>query len=178
MLTDSKIRSLKPRDKPYKQADAGGLYLLVTPTGGKLWRLKYRIDGKENTVSFGPYPQLGLGAARDKADEARALVLQGIHPTEHKKALQAAKKAEEANSFAAVTEAWIAASAKAWKPYTLSQVKSTMGRYVIDNAALAGKPVRSIQTKDIRLLLQSIAQRTELQPGERKKTGAVRVHGC
>lgn len=63
MLTDSKVKSFKAREKPYKTADANGLFLLVTPTGGKLWRLKYRIDGRENVVAIGAYPEVGLAAA-------------------------------------------------------------------------------------------------------------------
>lgn len=170
MLTDSKIKALKPREKPYKTADGDGLYLLVTPTGGKLWRLKYRIDGRENIVSFGQYPDVGLAVARIKAAEARALTAQGIHPTAHKKAVEAAKKAEQINSFAAVTQAWIDANAKHWRPYTLSQVRATMGRYVIDKKTLGALPIRKVQTKDIRTLLQSAATRTALGPGERKKS--------
>lgn len=168
MLTDSKIKALKPRDKPYKTADGGGLYLLVPPTGGKLWRLKYRLDGRENVVSFGQYPDVGLAAARIKAGEARVLIATGIHPLAHKKAADAAKKAEQVNSFAAVTQAWIEANAKHWRPYTLSQVRATMGRYVIDNTAVGALPIRKVQTTDIRALLQSVAQRTVLRPGERK----------
>lgn len=175
MLTDSKVKSFKAREKPYKTADANGLFLLVTATGGKLWRLKYRIDGRENVVAIGAYPEVGLAAARIKAGEARELVAQGIHPTAHKKSLEAAKKAEQVNSFGAVTQAWIDANAKSWRPYTLSQVRSTMGRYVIDNKALASLTIRQVQTKDIRALLQSIAQRKELQPGERKASGAVTI---
>lgn len=170
MFTDSKIKALKPREKQYKTADGGGLYLLVTPTGGKHWRLKYRIGEDENIVSFGRYPDVGLAAARIRAGEARTLIAQGIHPTAHKKAVEAAKKAEQVNSFAAVTQAWIDANAKHWRPYTAAQAQATMARYVIDNKALGSLPIRKVQTKDIRTLLQAVAQRTELGPGERKKS--------
>lgn len=177
MLTDSKVKSLKAREKQYKVGDANGLYLLVTPSGGKLWRLKYRINNDENVVSIGAYDKVGLSAARIKANEARELIAQGIHPTAHKKSLEAAKKAEQGNTFGAVTQAWIDANVKlkSWAPYTLSQVRSTMRRYVIDNKALASVPIRQVQTKDLRALLQSIAQRTELRPGERKSSGAVTI---
>jgi integrase len=170
VLTDSKIKALKPCERQYKTGAGDGLYLLVTPTGGKLWRLKYRIDGRENVVSFGQYPEIGLAVARTKAAEARALIAQGTHPIAHQKAVNAAKKAEQLNSFAAVTQAWIEANAKHLRPYTLSQLRSTMGRYVIDNKTLGSLPIRKVQSKDIRELLQSIALRTELGPGERKKT--------
>ena len=175
MLTDSQIKALKPRDKSYRITDAKSLRLNVTPSGGKHWQLKYRLDGHERIASLGSYPDVGLAMARDRATEARKLLVQGIHPLEHKKTQQAAKKAEQLDTFGAVTQAWIDANAKSWKPYTHSQVLAFMGRYVIDNKALATTPIKKIQAKDIRNLLQSIAQRTALSSGERKKEGAVTV---
>jgi len=175
MLTDSQVKALKPRDKPYRVTDANSLRLNVTPTGGKHWQLKYRLDGAERIASLGTYPEITLAKARERANEARTLVAQGTHPLAHKKALQAAKKAEQINSFGAVTQAWIDANAGSWKPYTLSQVKTFMGRYVIENKAIASTPIREVQSKDIRSLLQSIAKRTALNPGERKKEGSVTV---
>lgn len=169
MLIASKIAGLKPREKPYKITDGKGLRLVVTPAGGKLWQLKYRIDGREFSASFGQYPDVGLAVARDRAEEARKLVAQNIHPLAHKKAQEAAKKAEELNSFGAVVQSWIGENENSWKPYTLSQVRASMNRYVIDNKALASLPIRQVQTKDIRALLQSIAKRTTLKAGERKK---------
>ena len=65
-LTDVSVRNARPRDKEYKLADTGGLYLLVTPTGGRLWRLKYRMHGIERKLSLGKYPEVSLGDARDR----------------------------------------------------------------------------------------------------------------
>ncbi|MBU4263177.1 MAG: Arm DNA-binding domain-containing protein [Proteobacteria bacterium] len=71
-LTDIQVRNIKPQQKEIKLFDGGGLFLLVTPAGGKLWRLKYRFDGKDKKLSFGAYPEISLLAARQKRDEARA----------------------------------------------------------------------------------------------------------
>jgi len=84
-LTDTFLRTVKPESKEKKIFDGGGLYLLVTPTGGKLWRLKYRFGGREKLLSFGAYPQVSLATARQKRDEARVQVAQGIDPREAKK---------------------------------------------------------------------------------------------
>jgi hypothetical protein len=72
-LTDVAIRNAKPREKPYKIGDTLGLFLLVQPSGGKLWRVKYRIDGKEKKLAIGIYPQVGLAEARRRRDAAREL---------------------------------------------------------------------------------------------------------
>ena len=69
-LNDQQIKKAKPKEKPYKLADGKGLYLLITPTGGKLWRLKYRVDGKEKTLSIGAYPAITLSEAREQVEAA------------------------------------------------------------------------------------------------------------
>lgn len=80
-LTDVAIRNAKPDGKAYKLADGAGMFLLVTPAGGKLWRLKYRIDGREKLLAIGAYPETSLGEARKRREEARALVARGIEPS-------------------------------------------------------------------------------------------------
>ena len=80
LLTDLKIRSAKSTDRDWKLSDGGGLFLLVKPTGGKLWRWKYRLQGKENLFAIGGFPQVSLAEARAAREKARALVKQGIHP--------------------------------------------------------------------------------------------------
>lgn len=83
-LTDVAVRNVKPRAKPFKMADGGGMYLFVAPAGGKLWRLKYRIDGREKLLSIGAYPELGLGEARRRREEARELIALGKDPSREK----------------------------------------------------------------------------------------------
>ena len=79
-LTDVAIKNAKRRDKPYKMGDTLGLFLLVQPTGGKLWRLKYRVDGKEKKLGLGTYPEVSLSDARKRRDDARELVAAGVRP--------------------------------------------------------------------------------------------------
>ena len=73
-LTDTSIRNAKARTKPYKLGDSGGLFLLVQPSGGKLWRLKYRVDGREKKLGLGTYPEISLADARKRRDEAREVL--------------------------------------------------------------------------------------------------------
>ena len=73
-LSDTAIKNARGRDKPFKLYDAGGLYLIVTPAGGRWWRFKYRMDGKEKLLSFGTYPDVGLKEARARREEARKLL--------------------------------------------------------------------------------------------------------
>lgn len=122
-LTDAKIRNAKPgitpagrpTAKPYKLGDAGGLYVEVTPAGGKLWRLKYRMGGKERRLAMGAWPGVSLKVARQSAAEARRLLAQGIDPGAER------KRARTAESFAALLDRWMADASKGRKPATLEK---------------------------------------------------------
>ena len=93
-LTDEVVSNAQPKAKPYKMGDGGGLFLLVQPNGGKLWRLKYRYDGKEKQLSFGVYPKVTMADARDRKDEARAMLASGNDPSvaTHEAKLEAAQQ--------------------------------------------------------------------------------------
>src|SRR5271169_451957 len=98
-LTDTAVRSTKPSQKTVKRYDERGLYLEVSPAGGKWWRLKYRFDGKEKRLSLGVYPNVSLKDARDRRDAARKLLADGIDPSENRKAQKAGRADRAANSF-------------------------------------------------------------------------------
>lgn len=98
-LTDTKIRNAKPRNKPQRLFDERGLYLEVSPAGGKWWRLKYRFGGKEKRLSLGVYPDVSLKDARDRRDDSRRLLADGIDPSDNRKATKAASIDRAANSF-------------------------------------------------------------------------------
>lgn len=100
-LTDTAIRNAKARDKDYKLADSGGLYLLITPAGGKLWRLKFRVDGKERKLALGRYPEISLAKARKQRDAARSQVAQGADPAWDKQRRKVQAKLSAENTFAA-----------------------------------------------------------------------------
>lgn len=84
-LTDTAIRAAKAGDRPYKLADGGGLYLLVNPTGSRLWRLKYRIEGKEKLLAIGPYPDVTLAKARERRDDVWTAIIDGGVPSARKR---------------------------------------------------------------------------------------------
>ena len=100
-LTTEAIENAKPGDKPIRRFDGGGLYLEVSRSGGKWWRLKYRFGGKENRLSLGVYPGVSLSEAREQRDTLRALLADGIDPGEHAKGARAAERAEKARQIAA-----------------------------------------------------------------------------
>ncbi len=114
MLTDTTIRKVKPEAKPLKLADEKGMFLLVTPAGGKLWRLKYRFDGKEKLLALGAYPDVTLAAARDKRDAARRQLSDGIDPGESRKADKRARALAVENCFEAVAREWYGKRAPTW----------------------------------------------------------------
>lgn len=95
-LTDINVKNARPRDKPQKMSDGDGLFLFISPAGGKLWRLAYRFNGKQKNLSFGAYPAVSLKGARRRKDEAKELLAMGIDPGEHKKEQKiAAAQAEQ-----------------------------------------------------------------------------------
>jgi integrase len=106
MLTDTRIRTTKPAAKPVRLYDGRGLYLEVTPSGGRWWRLKYRFEGREKLLSMGTYPDTGLKAARAKRDQARELLAQGVDPSDARRAERASKSEQASNSFEAVAREW------------------------------------------------------------------------
>jgi hypothetical protein len=108
-LTDASVKNAKPKGKPYRLFDGGGLYLEVAPGGGKWWRLKYRFEGKEKRAALGVYPSVGLKEARLRRDAAKELLARGIDPLEKKKADKEAAKAAERDAsltFAAIGNQW------------------------------------------------------------------------
>ncbi len=107
MLTDTACKNAKPREKAYKLSDEKGLYLEIMPNGCKYFRMKYRFGGKEKLLAFGVYPETGLKDARDKRDEARKQLAQGIDPGENRKAMKAAQSAE-ADTFEVMAREWFA----------------------------------------------------------------------
>ena len=99
-LTDTQLRQLKPKAKQYKVSDSGGLYVLVTPNGSKLWRLKYRYDGKEKVLAFGAYPDTSLARARERRNDAKTLLADGKDPAETAKARKEEAAALNEHTFA------------------------------------------------------------------------------
>src|SRR5207249_5423559 len=117
-LTDASIRNeiKKPRTKPKKLADQEGMYLLIKPDGARYWRLKYRFAGKEKLLALGVYPAVKLAEARDRLDEAKRKLRDGIDPVAERKTDKLRDQHRRANTFEGVAKEWIAKTRNKWTP--------------------------------------------------------------
>ncbi|WP_052285701.1 tyrosine-type recombinase/integrase [Kluyvera genomosp. 1] len=114
MLTVKQIEAAKPADKPYRLADSGGLFLFVPPSGKKVWRMRYRFDGKEKTLVIGPYPEIPLTEARARQSDAKMKLLAGVDPAEQKQSIKKKEKEEAADSFGDIFREWHTHKSKVW----------------------------------------------------------------
>ena len=151
-LTDSFLRKAKPTGKVQKHSDGGGLYLQVTPTGGKLWWMGYRFEDKQKTLSFGVYPHVSLKEAREKRDEAKAQLAAGIDPGLHKKAVKAVAKANETNSFEIVACEWFAKHKTTWDPHHAQKIHARLERDVFP--FVGARPINEITLHSLPKKLQ------------------------
>lgn len=164
-LSDLAIRKLKPADKPYKASDERGLYLSVIPSGKKLWRFKYRFNGKELLISFGGYPDVPLARAREKREDARKLLAEGINPSENRKAQKAAKAGRAANSFEVIAREWFEARKDTW---ALSHSKRLIRRLENDVFPWIGeKAIAEITPPEILSVMRRIENRGTLDTAHR-----------
>jgi integrase len=171
-LTDTAIRNAKPGATPRKLADGGGLYLLIRPAGGKWWRLDYRFDGKRKTLSAGTYPAVPLTLARQRRDEARRLLAEGIDPGEHRKLTKSAPP-QDADSFEAVAREWHAKFTPTW---TKEHGDRIMQRLVLNVFPWIGaRPVGGITAPELLAVLRRIEARGRLETAHRahQNCGAV-----
>lgn len=161
--TDAAIRNAKPESKPYKMTAGQGMYLLVNPTGSKLWRLKYRYDGKEKTLSFGAYPDVTLSQARLKREQARQQIADGLDPSALIKEQRQQSKADEL-TFKAVAERWYKDKTElALKPWAAATARKA--RLYFDKdlyPALGDKPIASITRLELIGLNEEIEKRGAL----------------
>lgn len=163
-LSDPQIKKAKPADKPYKLADEKGLYLLVN-AAGKYWRMDYRYGGKRKTLALGVYPDVGLARAREKRDEARKRLADGIDPGELRKATKTQQAENAANSFETIAREWYA---KAYAGKVESTREKTMTRLEQDVFPMIGaKPISVITARDVRAVVERIEQRGALDIAKR-----------
>ena len=164
-VTDIQAKAAKPKDKPYKLADEKGLYLYVAPTGLRSWRMKYRFLGKEKVLTFGPYPEVKLGAAREKRDAARAILRDGRDPGMAKKIAAAAGAADAENTFETVATAWHELHESKWSPTHAHDVIDSLRRDVFP--ALGGIPINLITPGIVLETLRVIEQRPAIETARR-----------
>ena len=152
-LTDTAIRNAKAAAKPYKLTDGGGLFLYVAPTGGKLWRLKYRHGGREGLLSFGSYPLVGLADARQKRDEAKRQLAEGKSPAVEKKRAAIAARDAASNTFAALAEELIA---KREREGLAATTAGKLRWYALLLAPIGERPIGQIEAFELLAPLQKI----------------------
>jgi integrase len=169
-LTDIQVKTAKPKEKDYKLTDGDGLYLLVTPGGGKRWRLKYRINGKEKLLALGIYPDISLLEARNRRHDARNLVANGIDPSAEKKAVKEAKAELQANSFEVIAQEWHK-HMQGKKEWSVEHASTIMNRLVQDIFPWIGsKPITEVTAKEMKEILDRIKSRGVIETARRALT--------
>ncbi|MFZ2630357.1 MAG: integrase arm-type DNA-binding domain-containing protein [Desulfosalsimonadaceae bacterium] len=171
-LTDTRVRTIKPTEKPQKLFDGGGLFLLVTPTGGKLWRLKYRFGGIEKLLAIGTYPQTSLADARQKRDQASALMANGVDPGDTKKAQKAAG-AQETETFEVIAREWHTKFAPSWAASHGDKIIRRLELYVFP--WLGDRPIKSITAPELLTALRRIEAKGTLETAHRTQQNCGQV---
>lgn len=165
MLTDTEIRRAKPKEKAYKLSDEKGLYLEIMPNSARYWRMKYRFEGKEKRAAFGVYPEVTLKEAREKRDEARKLLAQGIDPTEHKRAVKASKAALTEHSFEVIAREWFAKHAPNWAASHGDKIIRRLERDVFP--WIGGKPIAELTAPELLAVARRVEDRGALETAHR-----------
>jgi integrase len=164
-LTDTSIKNAKPQTKPRRLFDGGGLYLEVSPAGGKWWRLKYRIAGKEKRLSFGVYPDVGLKEARNRRDAARKLLADGVDPAANRKAINSAQVERSTNSFEVVAREWYAKYSPGWAVSHASRIHRVLERDLFP--WMGGRPIAEVTAPELLSVVRRIENRGALETAHR-----------
>jgi integrase len=166
MLNDTRIRTTKPCKRPIKLSDRGGLYLLIAPHGSKLWRLAYRFGGKQKTLAIGAYPTSTLKAARDKREEAKRLLANGIDPSAQRRLDKQIKAT--GNTFKAVAEEVLAKLEKEGR----AEVTLTKKRWLLDFAypAFGDRPIAEITALEVLSVLRRVEGRGRYETARRLRS--------
>ena len=169
MLTDTKLRSLRPQNKVFRLADANGLCIEVRTTGAKIWRYRYRFGDKANMLTIGEYPLVSLAEARAERDRARALVKKGVDPSLVAKVERAAKQEEAGNTFGSLAEELMLQRAKTLSPGSVVRERRMVER---DLGGIAELPIRSITAPMLLKALRKIETRGAVETAHRTRAAA------
>ena len=174
-LNDRQIKNAKPAEtgKKTKLFDGGGLYLEITPAGGKVFRLKYRIDGKEKTFTIGKYPTISLVEARQAAENARRLLVSGQDPSEAKQQEKRERQAAALNTFEAIARRWHSDNLIRWKENHAARVLRYFETDVFP--VIGAMSIQEIRVSDIKVVLDGVMARGVNNTAEkiREWTGAI-----
>jgi len=156
-LTDTAIRATRVQDKPFKLFDGGGLFLLVTPSGGKWWRLKYRYGGKEKLLSLGTYPEIGLKDARERREAARKLIANGADPSAERKKIKIESLLGAASTFNAVADEWFQKKSSKLAAVTQAKIKAILRNDL--RPWLGTRPIKEISAHELLMAIRRIESR-------------------
>jgi len=165
-LTDLKVQKVKPQSKSITLFDGGGLYLLVTPAGGKLWRFKYRFDGKQKLLALGSYPDVSLREARQRHEDARKLLANNINPSVARK-IQKQANIAIAESFEAIAREWFDKYRNTWKESHSSRVIRRLENEVFP--FIGQTPISQIKAPELLSVLRRIENRGVIETAHRVK---------
>jgi integrase len=156
-LTDTSVRNSKPKDRPYKLADSQGLHLLVTPNGSRLWRLKYRVAGKEKLLSIGAYPAVSIKKAREARDNARELLATGGDPSQAKKEAKRVEEQSTRHTFRAIADEYLTKLKREGRAdATLTKLEWLLG---LANLGIGHRPVREVTAPEVLDVLRKVEER-------------------
>ncbi len=165
MLTDTKCRNARKAEKPQKLSDAHGLYLYVTPTGFKSWRMKYRFGNKEKRLTFGGYPEVSLQDARELRNAARLLLRSGIDPAIERKQREATIASESLRLFEPIARAWHDSQKSTWSPRYATKALASMEKDVFPS--LGNVPIGSITVPMVLKTLRAVEERAAIETAHR-----------
>lgn len=166
-LTDPVVKLAKPKDKPYRLTDGEGMYLEVSPKGGKYWRMKYRFGGKEKRLSIGVYPATPLKKARQLREQARQHLSNGVDPSALKQITKLTNTTAAANSFKLVALEWFSKQKPIWAENHWSKVERMMERDLFPY--LGSRPLNEITPPELLAVLRKIESRGALESAKRTK---------
>ena len=163
-LADVAIRQAKPKDKPYKLSDGGGMYMLVNPNGSRYWRMKYRFGGKEKVLALGVYPNVTISKVREKVMEAKTLLDEGKDPTIHKRQSQSENGK---NTFKPIVLEWYTKESGRWSKDHAERVWQSIKADALPY--LGDIPITDIRTRDVLHVVRQIEDRGALDVAGRVK---------
>ena len=164
-LTDTAIRAIKPTSKTAKFFDGGGLYLEVAPSGGKWWRLKYRFQGKEKRISLGTYPTIGLKEARERREDTKKILANGIDPSAQRQAIKVSTTSIDKDSFEVVTREWFDKHVVNLAPSYSKKVRSLFERQIFP--VLGAKPIAEVEPTDVLNAARHVEQTGAIETAHR-----------
>ena len=163
-LTDAKIRTLKPSDKPFKVSDSHGLYLLVKPGGSRHWYLKYRINGKESRIALGAYPAVSLSDARQQREGVRKMLALNINPVQQRAAVRGSRTPEKV--FKNVALAWHKSNRK-WSQNTADRLLASLNNHIFP--VIGNLPVSELKPRHFIDLQKGIEEKGLLEVASRTR---------